>query len=126
MKVPATLALVICAVSTAASAQQSCLMSAQIWSWKPLDRRTLIVQDTIHREFKVTLYGPCPGIDYNISGTIISHGNTALDCVRPGDVVVHRGYGMGNRCPIKSVELYTPEMQRSDEAAAAAANAAPH
>jgi hypothetical protein len=108
-----------------ASAQQSCLMSAQIWSWKPLDRRTLIVQDTIHREFKLTLYGPCPGIDYNIGAAIISHGNTALHCVRPGDVVVHRGYGMGDRCPIKSVELYTPQMQHADEAAAAA-QAGPH
>ena len=99
-------------------------MSAQIWSWKPLDRRTLIVEDTIHRQFKVTLYGPCPGIDFNIGAAILSHGNSALDCVRKGDVVVHRGYGLGNRCPIKSVEPYTPEMQRADEAAAA--QTAPH
>ena len=124
MRTLAALGFVVCLVPAAAAAQQNCLMSAQIWSWKPLDRRTLVVQDTIHREFKVTLFGPCPGIDYNISAAIVSHGNTALDCVRPGDVVVHRGYGMGNRCPIKSVELYTPDMQRADHAAAA--QASPH
>lgn len=118
MKVAIALASVVYLVPAAASAQQNCLMSAQIWSWKPLDRRTLIVQDTIHRQFKLTLYSPCPGIDYNIGAAILSHGNTALDCVRQGDVVVHRGYALGNRCPIKSVELYTPQMQRADEAAA--------
>jgi len=125
MRVPAALAFFVCLVPAAAAAQQSCLMSAQIWRWKPLDRRTVIIEDTIHREFKVTLYGPCPAIDYNFNAAIVSNGNTALACVRPGDVVVHRGYGMGNRCPIKSVELYTPEMKRADEAAAAA-SAAPH
>ena len=125
MRAIAPLVVGLCLVSVAASAQQNCLMSDQIWRWRPLDQRTVIVQDKVHREFKVSLYGPCPNIDYNIGATIVSHGNTALDCVRPGDVVVHRGYGMGNRCPIKSVELYTPEMQRADEAAAAA-SAAPH
>lgn len=125
MRAITPLVIGLCLVPVAASAQQNCLMSDQIWRWTPLDQRTLIVQDKVHREFKVSLYGPCPGIDYNIGAAIVSNGNTALDCVRPGDVVVHRGYGIGNRCPIKSVELYTPEMQRADQAAAAA-SAAPH
>jgi hypothetical protein len=124
MRVGTALAFSLCLIPAAAPAQQSCLMSAQIWRWKPLDRRTLIVQDTIHRQFKVTLYSPCPGIDFNIGAAILSHGNTALDCVRRGDVVVHRGYGIGDRCPIKSVEPYTAEMQRADDAAAA--QDAPH
>jgi hypothetical protein len=126
MRARAALVTALCLVPMAASAQQNCLMSDQIWRWKPLGERTLIVQDKVHREFKVSLYGPCPGIDYNIGAAIVSHGNTALDCVQPGDVVVHRGYGMGNRCPIKSVERYTPEMQRADQAAAAAAQASAH
>lgn len=125
MRVSPALVFALCLIPVAASAQQNCLMSEQIWSWKPLDQRTLVVEDKVHRQFKVSLYGPCPGIDYNIGAAIVSHSNTALDCVRPGDVVVHRGYGLGNRCPIKSVELYTLAMQRADEAAAAA-QSAPH
>ncbi|MBV8799937.1 MAG: hypothetical protein JO208_09035 [Alphaproteobacteria bacterium] len=116
MNTRTAMAVVLSLLPTPALAQQNCLVSAQIWSWNPLNRKTLIVQDTIHRQFKVTLYGPCPGIDYNIGAAIVSHGNTALDCVRPGDVVVHRGYGMGNRCLIKSVEPYTGAMQKADEA----------
>jgi hypothetical protein len=95
-------------------------MAAQIWNWKVLDRRTLIVEDIAHRPFRVTLYGPCPGIDFNLSAAFLTRGNTALDCVRAGDEVIHRGYGVGNRCPIKSVEPYTPAMQKADAAAAAA------
>jgi hypothetical protein len=108
-----------------AAAQSACLMAGQIWSWKPLDRRILIVEDTVHRQFKVTLLGPCPGIDFNLGAAIVSRGNSQLDCVRPGDVVVHRGFGMGNTCPIRAVELYTPAMQKADEAAAAAAAQTP-
>lgn len=87
-----------------AVAQQSCLMVGQVWNWKALDRRTLIVEDIARHPFKVTLYGPCPGIDLNLRAAFLSRGNGALDCLRAGDEVIHRGYGVGNRCPIKSVE----------------------
>jgi hypothetical protein len=120
MRTAVAFAFAFCLLPAAASAQQSCLVSAQIWSWKPLDRKTLVVQDTIHRKFKVSLYAPCPGIDFNIGAAIQTRGNTALDCVGRGDVVIHRGYGIGNRCLIKSVELYTPAMQKEDAAAARA------
>lgn len=119
MKFAAALALALSLVPFAASAQTSCLRSSQIWKWKPLDRRTMVIEDMVHRQFKVSLYGPCPGIDYNLGAKILSNANSALACVRPGDVVVHRGYGVGNRCPIKSIELYTPAMEKADEATAA-------
>ena len=109
-------------VSTTPSfAQQACLMAGQIWKWMPLDRKTLIVEDTVHRKFKVTLYGICPNLDFNVGAAFISRGNSQLDCLRAGDMVVHRGYAAGNQCPIRSVQLYTPAMQKADEAAAAAA-----
>lgn len=92
-----------------AVAQPACLVANQVWNWKPLDRRTLIVEDTVHRQFKVTLYGYCPGIDFDVGAAFLSRGNTQLDCLRPGDLMIHRGYGLGNRCPIKSVEPFTPD-----------------
>jgi len=123
MKTIAMAVLAVLAFTTAAPAQQACLTVNQIWTWKPLDRKTLVVEDTVHRKFKVSLYGPCPNIEYNLGAAFISRGNTQLDCLRPGDMVVHRGYGIGNRCPIKLVQPYTPAMQKADEATAATAKA---
>jgi Family of unknown function (DUF6491) len=106
-----------------ATAQSVCLRLNQIWRWNSLNERALTIEDLSHRVFKLTLTGPCPNINFNVNAMIQSHGTSALDCVQPGDVVIHRGYGLGNRCPIRSVELYTPEMRKADEAAAAAAKA---
>ena len=102
-----------------ATAQSACLRINQIWRWNSLNERTLTIEDLTHRTFRITLMGPCPNIDFNVGAAIQSHGTSALDCVQPGDVVIHRGYGTGNRCPIKSVELYTPAMRKADEAAKA-------
>src|ERR1041385_2849345 len=119
MKTATAFAFALCLVPAAASAQQSCLVLNQIWSWRPADnsRRVLIVQDTIHRNFKVTLAGPCPNIDYNVRAAFESNGTSNLDCLRRGDLVVHRSYGVGNRCVVQSVEPYTASMQKADQAA---------
>lgn len=110
---------VLVAASESASAQQSCLMVGQIWSWKPLDRKSVIVENKIHQKFKVTFYGPCPNLEYNLGAAFVSRGNTQLDCLRRGDMLVHRGYGSGNQCPIKSVEFYAPVIQKGGQAAKA-------
>lgn len=103
-----------------AAAQSTCLLPKQILRWTSLDRQTLIVENLAHQKFRLSLFGPCPGIDFNVGAAIKTQGTTGLDCVRSGDVVLHRGFGQGNRCPIKSVELYTPAMEKADQAAAAA------
>ena len=119
MRAATALAFVLCLAPAVASAQQSCLVLNQIWSWRPADssKRVLIVQDRIHRDFRVTLAGPCPNIDYNLRAGFESNGTSNLDCLRRGDLVVHRGYGVGNRCVVQSVEPYTAAMQKADEAA---------
>jgi hypothetical protein len=106
--------------SATALAQSACLMPTQIYRWTSLGREALIVENLAHQRFRLLLFGPCPGIDYNVDAAIKTQGTSNLDCVRRGDVILHRGYGLGNRCPIKSVELYTPAMERADQAAAAA------
>jgi hypothetical protein len=121
------LAVALFAVALAprsAAAQSDCLRLNQIWRWNSLNDRILTIEDLSHRVFKVTLMGPCLNIDFNVNAVIQSHGTGPLDCVKPADVVVHRGFGAGNRCPIKSVELYTPERRKADEAVAAKANGA--
>lgn len=113
-------ALLTCFVSLPAMADRSCLVIRQIYNWDVADPQTLIVENIAHDKFKVTLTGPCPHIEYNLSAGFKSFGLGGLDCLRKGDELVHNGAGMGGICPIKSVETYTPAMQQSDEAAAAA------
>jgi hypothetical protein len=120
MKGACLAAMAFVGVTTSAVAQSTCLMPTQILRWTSLDRKTLIVENIAHQKFRLALFGPCPGIDFNVGAAIKTQGTSSLDCVREGDVVLHRGFGQGNRCPIKSVELYTPAMEKADQASAAA------
>jgi hypothetical protein len=120
MKIAWLAAVVWIGLGSSALAQSACLMPTQILRWTTLDRKTVIVENLAHQKFKLSLYAPCPGIDFDVTARIESQGVTRLDCVRRGDFILHRGFGFGNRCQIKSAELYTPAMQRADEEAAAA------
>jgi hypothetical protein len=115
--------LLACLVSAPAMADRSCLVIRQVYNWDVVDPQTLVVENIAHDKFKVTLTGPCPHIEYNLGVGFKSFANTSLDCLRRGDQIVHNGVGLGNTCPIKSVEPYTPAMQKADQAAAAAAKA---
>lgn len=105
----------------AARAQPACLQVGRIWSWKPLDRQTLIVEDELHRKFELRLTGYCPrlplklGLAFKANGAI-----NGLDCVRKGDDVVSQDVGSSFTCPVTSVVPYTPTMEAADKAAAAA------
>jgi hypothetical protein len=115
------IALLACLVTLPALADRpTCLVIRQIYNWNVVDPQTLIVENIAHSKFKVSLYGPCPHIEYNLGATFKSFSNSDLDCLRRGDQVVHNGVGLGNVCPIKSIEPYTPAMQQTDQAAAAA------
>jgi Family of unknown function (DUF6491) len=115
------LASLACLVASPALAERpGCLVIRQIYNWDVVDSRTLIVENIAHDKFKVALIGPCPHIEYNLGAKFKSFSNSDLDCLRRGDQIVHNGAGLGNICPIKSVEPYTPAMQPSNHAAAAA------
>jgi hypothetical protein len=113
------LATLTCFGSLPAMADRSCLVIRQIYNWDVADPQTLIVENIAHDKFKVTLAGPCPHIEYNLDVGFKSFGLGGLDCLRRGDQLVHNGVGLGNTCPIKSVEPYTPAMQKADQAAKA-------
>ena len=105
------------------AAQSACLRFGEIYDWKAQDNRTLIVEDNLHKKFKVALVGPCPSLTFKERVGFQSRDAMRLTCMRPGDNVIVRNMGSGTqRCPIRSVAAYTPAMQRADEAAAAAKN----
>jgi hypothetical protein len=104
-----------------AAAPRACLQFGEIYNWNVVDDRTLIVEDNLHRKFRVSLLGYCPDLNFKERVGFRSPGAMRLTCLSPGDSVIVNNLGAGfQRCPIKSIEAYTPAMQKADEAAAAA------
>lgn len=111
--------------ATPALASSTCLRLDSIYSWDASDNKTLIVEDNWHNKFKVSLMGYCPSLTFKERLAFKSFGGTALSCISAGDDVFTRNFGSGGqRCPIRKVEPYTPEMQKADADAAAAKKAA--
>lgn len=107
--------------ATPAPAQTACLEVGRIWSWKPLDRRTLVVEDEMHRKFELRLMGYCPRLPMKLDLAFQANGAVSgLDCVRRGDSVVSQDVGQHFTCPVASVAPYTQAMEQADKAAAAA------
>ena len=103
------------------AAPNTCLRFGEIYSWNAPDNRTLIVEDNLHRKFKVSLMGYCPNVTFKERVGFRSRGAMRLTCMSPGDDVVVNNMGSGSQhCPIRSIVPYTPAMQKADEAAAAA------
>lgn len=108
--VPAVFALALFA-ALPAQAQTRCLQIGRIWSFAPVDNRTLIVTDELRRKFRVELMGPCPRLHLRLSLAIKSaSGITGLSCVRRGDIVISGGRGIQLRCPIRTVVPLTTTM----------------
>ena len=116
--VPATLAVLMSALPAPAST--ACLQIGRIWSFKPLDNKTLIVEDQLYRKFELTLMGYCPRLPFKLNlGIKSASGVNGLDCVERGDTVISQDVGMHFSCPVMSVGPYTPEMEKADKAKAA-------
>lgn len=114
---------VLCAPAPAAT---PCLQQSQIYSWDALNDRTLIVEDMRHQKFKLNLMVSCQHLQFHQRLGFKTFSNTALACLSRGDQVIS-GTEIGPQmCPIKSIEAYTPEMEKADKDAAAAAKAAEH
>ena len=110
------------------SANARCLQLGQVYNWKALDDKTLIVEDDFHDHYKVSLLATCPGLSFKERIGFKTFGPAmALTCVSAGDSIVTRDFATGGqRCSIKSVEPYTAEMKKADDEAAAAKKAAEH
>ena len=101
--IPAVLALGVLA-GVPARADTPCLQIGRIWSFHPLDKKTLIVEDELHRKFNVALAGYCPRLPFKLNLTIKSaSGVNGLDCVRRGDTVISQDVGMHYTCPVMSI-----------------------
>ena len=110
-----------CLIATPVFANPACLELSQVWSWKALDDKTVIVEDNWHQKFKLSLMGYCPNLTFkeNLGFKVI--GGTGLSCISTGDEVISREQAIGAfHCPISHIVPYTPDMEKADKAAAAA------
>ena len=113
-------------LGSSAMASTPCLQQSQIYSWDALNDRTLIVEDMRHQKFKLNLMVSCQHLQFHQRLGFKTFGGSALACLTRGDEVIS-GTEIGPQmCPIKSIEAYTPQMEKADKDAAAAAKAATH
>ena len=104
-----------------AFAQPDCLQFGRIYSFNAPDNKTLIVEDDLHQKFKLSLFGTCIGLNFKENVGFKSRGAMQLTCMSAGDSVIVQQNGIGpQNCPIRTIVPYTAEMQKADEAAAAA------
>lgn len=106
-------------VSFPARAAPPCLRIGDIYNWEALNDKTLIVEDNWHNKFKLSLMAPCINLTFKQRVGFRSIGGTQLSCLDKGDEVLVRDFAVPQRCPIVSVVLYTPAMEKADKAAAA-------
>lgn len=107
-------------VALPAWANPNCLEVGQVWSWKPLDKHTLVVEDELHHKFRIGLQGYCPALPYKLNLGFQSVGGiSGLECLQKGDQVISHDVGIRYTCPIMSIAPYTPAMEKADSAAAA-------
>jgi len=111
----------ISAFAQRATAPRACLRFGEIYSWKVLDPKTVVVEDNWHHKFKMNLMGYCPNLSYRERIGFRSPGSSSLSCMTPGDELIVNQFGAGaQRCPISSIVTYTPTMEAADKAAKAA------
>jgi hypothetical protein len=102
---------------------QGCLRNIDIWSFNALSDKTLIVENTRHQKYKLTLIGTCNGMQFKEKLAFKSIGGMQLSCLSRGDEVITHDIGMRNVCSITNIEPYTPAMDAADKAAKAAKEA---
>jgi hypothetical protein len=100
-----------------------CLRLGQIDGFNAIrgNGRAFVVTDKLHRRFRINLVHDCGDLDLNLSVGFQTLEGGRLACISRGDTVINRDPARaGSRCPIASVEIYTPAMEAADKAAAQA------
>ena len=83
----------------------ACLRSDSIQDWKAVDNRTLLVEDSFHNTYQVTMAAACEGLRYKERVAFAPAAPVHLTCMGPGDDVAIRQLGTTSfaRCPIATI-----------------------
>jgi hypothetical protein len=114
-------ALVALAPSLASADERPCLREENIYNWNAINDKTLIVEDSFHKKYRLGLIGVCSNLTFHEHLEFQAIGGDRMTCLSMGDQVITRDYAMGpEHCAITKIEYYTPQMEAADKAAAAA------
>jgi len=82
------LAILMPAMFAPAYATEPCLRMGEIYNWKVVNDRTLIVENLRHNKFKLGLAGVCSGLRFHQALAFKAFGGTQLSCLSRGDSVL--------------------------------------
>ena len=82
-----------------------CLRSDDIRDWKAVDNKTLMVEDSFHNTYQVSLAAACEGLRFKNRVAFRPAAPIHLTCMGPGDDVAIRQLGTSSfaRCPIATI-----------------------
>ena len=120
----AAMALTSCTANQAPRAQASagtsgrqCFTAAQVNSFHPIDRNTVLVRTGASTYYQLDILGTCPDIDWSNRIGIRSSGGGSWVCRgQDAELLVpnpNRGF---DRCPVLGVRLLTPEEAKAARA----------
>ena len=102
----------------AAPEKKACLQIGRIDNWNAPNSRTVIVSTSNRTKYKLDLMGSCSGINFRETVAFKAFGGSSLSCLTSGDSILYRNdVGSVGRCPIQSITVYTPEMEKADKLA---------
>ncbi len=115
----ATLALAGMAVlaATPALARDPCIQNIDIYNYRAINDKKLVVEDFHHRKVLLTLIGTCDNLKFKEQLAFKSPGGSDLSCLSRGDEVITRDFGMRGVCSITHIDAYTPAMEAADRQA---------
>ena len=105
-----------------APSEPPCLRQGYIYDFQNVPgNRSLVVIDLARKRFRLNFMGVCYNLQYHLGVGFKTHGVGTLSCVSKGDQVVMRDVVGPNWCVIKDIQYQTPELDKADAAAVAAA-----
>jgi hypothetical protein len=105
-------------------AEPPCLRQGYIYDFQNVPgNRSLVVIDLARKRYRLDFVGVCYNLQYHLSVGFKTHGVGTLSCVAKGDQVIMRDAVGPNWCVIKDIQYQTPELDKADAAAVAAAKA---
>ena len=101
-------ALAAPAIAATTGGGTTCVRHNDIYNWKAIDDKHIVVENTRHQKVLLKLIGTCQDLRFRQTIAFRNVGGFGLDCISTGDDVLVRNFGSGTgRCAVVDVSPYT-------------------
>ena len=112
--------LVLAVTAVPAAANGVCLHRSQVQGWHIRDKHSVIVDDSFGRKYLLGLGAGCEDISWSSGLAFRPIGGGFSMCVDRGERITVLGNGPSHDvCWVRTVQLYTPDMEHADRMAKA-------